>query len=81
MSEWRTIDSAPRDGTRVLVYGKPEPLRMDGETLVEWNITGVHAAYWDACDGAFCLDGGSWLGPFIEPTHWQPLPEPPPAYP
>lgn len=42
MAEWRTIDSAPRDGTPVLVWGgrhspKPVIVESDGEW---WNTAG-----------------------------------------
>lgn len=68
---WRPIETAPKRGM-ILVYGQPkdtEDLRFTGP--------GIHAAYWDEIDQAYCLDGGTWLGPFIAPTHWMPLPEPP----
>lgn len=76
-SEWRTIESAPKDGQRILVFGQPDDLVIDGNTLTHWAKPGIHAAAWDEIDNAFCLDGGSWLGPFIEPTHWMSLPPPP----
>lgn len=69
---WYDISSAPRDGTRIAVFGKPE----DAADL-KFTAPGVHAAYWDSIDEAFCLDGASWFGPFIEPSKWQPLPPPP----
>lgn len=77
MDSWQDISTAPRDGTRILVFGKPDDLVMNGGVLASWSKPGVHAAAWDEIDQAFCLDGGSWLGPFIEPTMWMPLPAPP----
>lgn len=72
---WRDVETdRPPTDRAVLVYGRPK----DTEDL-SFKAPQVHLAYWDTIDGAFCLDGGTWLGPFIKPTHWRPLPEPPSA--
>lgn len=66
------ITSAPKDGSTILAYGKPtdiDGLRFDRE--------GWHTAYWDSIDGSFCLTGATWQGPFINPSHWAPVPPPP----
>lgn len=69
---WRTIESAPRDGTLVLLAGINgfSNLRGYGHWLeedpsAEWSGPG----WWGACSGRY-----GELGP---PTHWQPMPEPP----
>ena len=69
--EWRLIESAPRDGTRVLVYAPPpDPAKWHGSTLgslicsVEYHEVGV----WCVCETR-------------EATHWQPLPPAPPMEP
>lgn len=72
---WQPIETAPRG--HILVYGKPQNLVVDGSTLTNYHSAFVCSAHWDEIDQSFVLDGGSWLGPFIEPTHWMPLPEPP----
>lgn len=80
MAEWRTIDSAPKDGKLILVYGQPVDFTItatEGTVTVMWGRSAVHAAGWDDIDCEFNLDGGTWLGPFIKPTHWMPLPDPP----
>lgn len=77
MSEWQDIATAPKDGTPILVYGTPDDLVMNGDVLLSFKRHGIHLARWDSVDQAFCLDGGSWLGPFIEPSHWCALPNPP----
>lgn len=70
---WRPIDTAPRDGTPILV-ARPTVF------LVE---EGWHVVRWD--EHPYC-DGNAWVchdgkqdtplrGP--DPTHWQPLPSPP----
>ena len=76
MTEWHVIDeSTPRDRT-ILVYGQPSNLVIDGNELVTFKKPLACTAMWDEIDGMFCLTGGSWLGPFIEPTHYA-LVEPP----
>ena len=74
MTKWRSVkdEPPPRDGTHVLVFGEPEDT-----SNVKFLSSGVFTAAWDSIDEAFCLCGGTWEGPFITPTHWAPLPEPP----
>jgi hypothetical protein len=61
-SEWQTIDSAPKDGTRVLVY---ESFCVKTICCARW-IEAPHRV-WRA-------DSGSIMS---RATHWQPLPLPP----
>lgn len=78
--EWQPIDSAPKDGTRVLGYCEANGIRYIAviwyrgekfkDSLYQWRI-----AHDDASVGGFgegLPNGGA--------THWQPLP-PPPATP
>lgn len=68
---WQTMETVPRD-RYILAWGKPTDI--DG---VRWEQPGVHTVYWDGIDGAFCLKGATWLGPFIEPKFWMEEPEAP----
>ena len=66
--QWRPIDTAPKDGTPIILYGR--------HTKTRWPIVAV--GYFDRRDeyGHF----GSWcllVDAFIEPTHWLPIPSPP----
>ncbi len=70
--EWQPIETAPKDGTTILVFGKPTAI--DG---LSFKSAGLHTAYWDSIDGAFCLTGATCAGPFIYPSHWMLLPPPP----
>jgi hypothetical protein len=80
---WRPIETAPRDGTAILGYGRhthspPDAQRgvVPGDhwwAIILWDI-------WRESDLArtrlwvFAKDGAvTWS----DPTHWQPLPEPP----
>ena len=64
MSEWQLIETAPLDGTAVLV--------SEGRFIfcVEWNNEFEWWAVDDNKLGPFRLRGAA-------PTHWMPLPEPP----
>lgn len=65
-AEWQPIDTAPKDGTSILIY--------TGEGIVEasyqygnWEQAPCYATY-EGC-------GGVALS--CKPTHWKPLPQPP----
>lgn len=66
MSEWQPIETAPRDGTRVIL----------GANGVSW-----YGYYLDNSKSRAPWSG--WRVPSMEPdpgcqpTHWQPLPDPP----
>lgn len=62
--EWHPILTAPKDGTRVLLYFP----KLKHVTECVWaSPNGVYRANW-------CNDG-QWFP--HEPTHWRTLPEPP----
>lgn len=93
MSEWQPIETAPKDGTRILAYGKGTDRAMwpahEQMPLMQCVI------YWSWHDDEIYEDTGNGLfkkvpvrhlemwkpiGPhFFKPTHWMPLPEPPNA--
>lgn len=81
MSEWLDIETAPRDGTWILLIGgrtdedfysdqyanesnRPVTARWfnEGQPDEDWGVS-----FWD----------GDWRTYYKNPTHWQPLPEPP----
>lgn len=88
VSEWRPIESAPRDGTVVLVYD-PDGLRMDHPSLEDWPEDGIHivSAFFDPRRERWSTplgitegwpdDGPSYDLEYAEPTHWMTLPKPP----
>jgi hypothetical protein len=72
---WQPIDTAPKDGTRVLVYGQ----RGDVIDIGSWRGCGRYrprtkqrSAYFEKAWGA---DGSHIFSP--QPTHWMPLPDAP----
>jgi hypothetical protein len=82
VSEWKPIESAPRDQTWILAWLPLRSSKKGGEViLTQWYVHWLNgkpntsrAPEWrqDDMHGGF----GGYSGP-IEPTHWMPLPPPP----
>jgi len=70
--DWQPIETAPKD-ENILLHGVPEStdeIRFGPEPR-------SYSGYWDEIDGAWCMSGATWVGPFIAATHWMPLPSAP----
>lgn len=74
-SDWKPIESAPKDGTAILIY-VPRGIahvrwnKCAGSRIGKASWTGAWETCWNNSDG--------WDDPnFDNATHWQPLPEPP----
>ncbi len=71
MTEWQPIETAPKDGQYVLLYGPNLSRRPHGQVVAAYFEYQIE--YWHVEDGKF--------GPYPlrgpAPTHWMPLPEPP----
>ena len=66
MTDWKPIETAPRDGTQILV----EDLSV--ACIVAW-WSSMHSAFvWIHPD--LCQSEGT---AYLNPTHWMPLPPPP----
>ena len=67
MGDWQPIETAPRDGTRILAIWLYDPTRPECSSqphaVIYWNGVG-----WEE---NMC----GQVEP--EPSHWRPLPEPP----
>lgn len=73
MSErWRSAESAPKDGSTILVYGRPRNTEH-----FRFSKDGIYTVYYDLVGESYCLSGSTRLWPFIKPKYWMPLPEPP----
>lgn len=84
MSEWRTIESAPKGGGAELVTDPDwvEPPRI----LLRFADGNVSVAYWDwyyAEGGSGCTNGFAWIEPcsgepldlhYDELVEWMPIP-------
>lgn len=66
MSDWRPIETAPKDGTRLLGY-YPQNEDYIRVGVIQWMKPRGYDYHWTW--------DGSWMPD--DPTHWQPLPEPP----
>ena len=61
MVDWQPIETAPKDGTRILLWDTDEVVIAEG-----WQIAVVNM-----------LSGLKHYEAAFNPTHWMPLPEPP----
>lgn len=75
MSDWRPIETAPKDGTRILVWALHYG-RFRDIAFARWeDLRPEPSDYWS--DGRL---GPGWYvsgASFVEPTHWRPVPDPP----
>jgi hypothetical protein len=62
MTDWQPIETAPKDGTHILIYD------AYGECSVVYWFT-----YDNGNDCGWTYDGGDRF----DPSHWMPLPDPP----
>ena len=67
MAEWQKIETAPREGDEILIARHVR----DTERSAVWVM---HVAWFDARIGRWRTLHADNL---VEPTHWQPLPQPP----
>lgn len=76
--EWQPIETAPKDGTVVLLFGT-----FAGEISGVSDGKEMHIGYWK--NGRSDYDGNDWwrlaggdaYTCWMRPTHWMPLPEKP----
>ena len=66
---WRPIETAPKDGTRVLLLNDLREFGSDRVIVEAMWRTASQSAWWS------CPVRGGYIGE--NPTHWMPLPEPP----
>jgi len=76
--EWRSIETAPKDGTNVLICcTKPH---IGTRMVVAHYMPGGHCIEdHPPIDEGWYYNRGSMFDLFVYPTHWMPLPEPPAA--
>ena len=73
MSEWQPIESAPKDGTKILLYYQDRSRVVCGH----WYWDGYAKKprpYWTSDNEQLW---GRYFHRETSPTHWMPLPEPP----
>jgi hypothetical protein len=67
---WQPIETAPKDGTPVLVARVGGNWSDEWPEIASWMKDGYGPGYWT--NGAH--DGYGDAEPPLEPTHWMPLP-------
>ena len=68
---WQPIETVPKDGRRVLLAKYVRATNVHtGEPY--WRNVWITEDGWNADEDQWSDDGGE-----SQPTHWQPLPEPP----
>jgi hypothetical protein len=78
-SEWQPIETAPKDGSWVLLSGGEIEYRWDGDSqppavVAQWSTTlnlETVAGHWQ-----FAWYDGGYYGEYVNPTHWMSLPPP-----
>lgn len=73
---WQDISTAPKDEV-ILLYGLLDPHPTERHLHARLEEPKRFTGYWDDVDDAWCPVGSTWEGPWIEPTHWMPLPAAP----
>lgn len=82
MSEWRTIDSAPKDGTEIIGVFYYEWNYGDVTVYGPWTIAWDGKKWRSSWDESEVIEYSDWSGTDYKqldssPTHWMPLPNPP----
>ena len=80
MTEWQPIETAPRDGTAILLF-IPDGYTLcgltDGVVIGHWSAADLPADAPEHDDNWYQLNQDGGFPCDILPTHWMPLPEPP----
>ena len=68
MTEWQPIDTAPKDGTAILIW--PAKSSFTGDDTISYVVR------WNDWKQGWIEASGEEYDTFY-PTHWMPLPAPP----
>lgn len=80
MSDWQPIETAPRDGTTVLLWWRREELDVAYWACGVWREFGDGSRGWMG-ESFHASAPETWTRLLGErPTHWMPLPTPPEAW-
>lgn len=70
MSQWQPIETAPKDGSDILLY-QPEP-------SPPWIVCGFWSIEGESFGVSIASDSNDlFIFSLINPTHWMPLPDAP----
>jgi hypothetical protein len=73
MREWQPIETAPKDGTRLLLWCVHHNAQYADDPVEFSRWAGAVIGSWTNHNGG----GWTWSGHAGTPIHWMPLPEPP----
>jgi len=78
--EWQPIETAPKDGTRILIGRLDGNVGIDAIEICDWYVIErshyEHVEY-DLYRKVMDEPNESWNGNGHRATHWMPLPDPP----
>jgi hypothetical protein len=76
--KWQPIETAPKDGSEILLYTSYEAELPDEESFSSVQIGSWDDGNIDVPIGSVWYRAPGWDCPVVgKPTHWMPLPEPP----
>lgn len=76
--KWQPIETAPKDGTRLMLWMQPVNDARFQPTDGPHAVFGTWVVWSAAMQREGMKDGWSWYGSAMHcPTHWRPLPAPP----
>jgi len=64
---WLPIETAPKDGSWVLLCG--------GREYAEESVGPCVVAFWDGAYWLYCYWDSAWRSAYENATHWMPIPE------
>ena len=74
---WQPIETAPKDGTWILVYGAGTDDEDEARNVAVAQYTNYLNGRTTEWHWQFAWYDGGYYGMFNAPTHWMPLPEAP----
>lgn len=77
MSDWQLIETAPKDGTRVLLFNGQDVKICRWTYWVSGKFNQKTCRLEDFKQWIWNEDDAYYTSDFREPTHWMPLPNPP----
>jgi hypothetical protein len=74
MVDWQPIETAPKDGTRILLWDTDEAV------IAKWDDISMGGAKGWQVAVVNMIGDVNYYDAAFNPTHWMPLPEPPRGY-
>jgi hypothetical protein len=76
--DWQPIETAPKDGTEIDIWGGVDVGRVAGAFWGQRSADKAQREHFGFDEFGWCREGeDGWIYPITWPTHWMPLPAPP----